>query len=438
MTTAVAVRPALKWGAAVVLAAAGLWAVERSVNRAPEPVTQDWPDSPFSARSISRTYAEAMESVDRGVANARVAADAGRDQWLMHEMLAGQYLIRAQLSGNYDDFAGAQQALAEAFKVAVAKSGPHMMQAKLDFTMHRLNGAEKQLAAMDQYAVPPSKMDQSEMAAMRGDIAFYRGRYDEALALYGRADALMPGATTFRRAIHASRTGQVDRADALFTAEIEKLVTAAPQIRAYLELQRGILDLERGRLDDAMAHFRDADGFFLGHWLIEEHIAEVLTLQGKTAEAEALYRDIVRRTGHPEFIDALAGIAEKRGDAAAAKQLYAQAWALWERRIAQFPEAAFGHAIDHCVAKGDWPCAQRLAEKNHEARPFGEAKVALARALLGNGRAAEARSLIETVLASPWRSADMHRVAAEIYQASGMATEAAEQDRLAKAINPLA
>jgi UDP-glucose 4-epimerase len=51
---------------------------------------------------------------------------------------------------------------------------------------------------------------------------------------------------------------------------------------------------------------------------------------------------------------------------------------------------------------------------------------------------AASRSLIETVLASPWRSADMHRVAAEIYQASGMATEAAEQDRLAKAINPLA
>lgn len=164
----------------------------------------------------------------------------------------------------------------------------------------------------------------------------------------------------------------------------------------------------------------------------------MLTLQGKTSEAEPLYRGIVCRTGHPEFLDALAGIAEKRGDTAEAGRLYAQAWAIWTRRIAQFPQAAYGHAIDHCVAKRDWPCALQLAEKNHAARPFGEAKVALARALLGNGRADAARAMIETVLASPWRSADLHRVAADIYTAQGLGAPAAAQDRLARAINPRA
>ena len=74
---------------------------------------------------------------------------------------------------------------------------------------------------------------------------------------------------------------------------------------------------------------------------------------------------------------------------------------------------------------------------NHEARPFGEAKIALARALLGNRRTAEARAMIEQVLASRWRTADLHSTAADIYTASGMAQKAAEQQRMARAINPL-
>jgi tetratricopeptide (TPR) repeat protein len=437
-TNASAARPALKWAAFALVAVGALWAVENWVNRPPAPTVHVWEDSPYSSVSFGRSHAQAMKLVDVGVANARAAADAGSDQWLMHEILAGQYLMRAQLSGSYDDYAGAERALAAAFKVAVPKSGPHMMNAKLDFSMHRLAGAETQLAAMDRYAIKPAAATQAEMAAMRGDIAFYRGEYKAALALYDRADALVPGTSIFRRAIYASRTGAIEQADAMFARNIADLQPPVPQVRAYLELQRGILDLDRGRLDDAMAHFRDGDRIFPGHWLIEEHMAEVLTLQGKTDEAQARYRDIVRRTGHPEFLDALAAIAEQRGDTVAAKQLYAQAWAIWTRRIEQFPQAAYGHAIDHCLAKRDWPCALQLAEKNHAARPFGEAKVILARALLANGRAAEARTMIETVLASPWRTADLHRVAADIYTAMGMPADAATQVKLAHAINRLA
>ena len=98
------------------------------------------------------------------------------DQWLMHEILASELLARAQLSGSYEDYAAAQRALETAFTVAVKGSGPHMMRASLDFSMHRLAGAESQLAAIDRYAVPPDPGDRAEIAAMRGDIAFYRGR----------------------------------------------------------------------------------------------------------------------------------------------------------------------------------------------------------------------------------------------------------------------
>ncbi|WP_373489226.1 tetratricopeptide repeat protein [Blastomonas sp.] len=440
MTTAtVAQRLSVwKWWIIALVVIGSLWLVARIGTDDNAPNVHVWEDSPFSGRGPPRSYSEALERAGLAVANAAAAAEAGADQWLMHEIHAGELLGRAQMSGSYDDYAAAERALDAAFKVAVPGSGPHMMRASLEFSMHRLARAEAQLAATDAYAVPPDPGDRAEIAAMRGDIAFYSGDYKAALARYDEADALVPSAASFRRAIYAARTGDVDAADAYFVAAERAYRTATPQTRSYMELQRGILDLDRGRLNDAMAHFRKADSLFPGRWLIEEHIAEVLNLQGKVAESEALYRDIVRRTGHPEFIDALAGIAEARGDAAEAKRLYARSSAIWSKRLAQFPEATYGHAIDHCVAKADWPCALRLAQRNHDARPYGEAKVALAHALLGNAKIAEARAMIEQVLASAWRTPDVHSVAAEVYQASGMTEKAAAHRRRARAMNPLA
>lgn len=412
----------LRWVLVAFLGIAAIWTLNRLMAAPEGPTPRSWPATPYSTDGLPHSYDEAMARTKVAVANASAAAASAPDQWLMHEILASEYLAKAQLSGSYDDYAAAERALDDAFKVAVTGSGPHMVRASLEFTMHRLAGAEQQLDAIDRYVVPPDLAERAEIAAMRGDIAFYRGQYSQALAHYDQADALVPNATSFRRAIHAARIGNPDRALAYFTQAESAYRSPSPQTRAYFALQRGIVQLDRGKLNEAMEHFRSADRLFPGRWLIEEHIAEVLTLTGKKTEAEALYRDIIRRTGHPEFIDALAGIAAAKGETATAARLYAQSSALWARRLKQFPEATYGHAIDHCIAKKDWPCALDLAQKNHQARPFGEAKIALARALLGSGRIGEARAMIETVLASPWRTTDLHRAASEIYTASGMAT----------------
>jgi tetratricopeptide (TPR) repeat protein len=418
IATRSATSPAVRWALLVLLAIAALWGFDRLRQPSPTPGVHVWADSPYSARSIARTYAEAIADADAAIADAAADTKAFPDRWLGYETLGAHTLRRAQLSGSYDDYAAADAALNRAFALAPAGAGPHMVRARLDFAMHRLMTADQALAAIEAYAVPPVPTEQAEIDAMRGDIRFYSGAMDQALALYDRADRAAPGITLFRRAIHAARTGGVDRADKLFARAIAAAPAAPPQSRAYLELQRGILDLDRRRLDDAMGHFRAADGFFPGHWLIEEHIAEVLTLQGRDRDAEPIYRAIIQRTGHPEFIDALAAIAERRGDRAEAARLHAQAGALWARRLQQFPEAAYGHAIDHCIAIHDAACELRLAERNHQARPFGEAQIALARALLANGRTAEARAMIDKVRASPWRSADLDSVASAIDAAS--------------------
>lgn len=383
-------------------------------------------------------HAAAIRRIDVYLGQARARAAAAPDEWPMHERVAQLLLDRARLTGSYDEYQAAEAALDRAFAVAMPGSGPHATRAVLDFTMHRLAAANGQLALIEDYAVPPTAPERAELTAMRGDILFYSGDYAGALQAYDAADAIVSGAAEFRRAIYHSRTGQPDQAEIHFDRAERGDRLASRQSRGYYELQRGILDLDRGRLAQALDHFRRADALFPGYWLIEEHIAEVTALAGDPAGAAARYRAIVARTGRPEFMDALAELEAGAGNARAANAWRERAGAAWRARLLRFPEATYAHALDHCIGKGDWACALALAQRNHNARPHGDAKIALAEALLRSGHGTEASIVIESVLSSPWRTARLHAVAARVYDALGRRDAADAQRRLALQFNPRA
>jgi tetratricopeptide (TPR) repeat protein len=374
-------------------------------------------------------------NIDLAAAQRRVGEHPG--EWVFLEALSRRYSTRARLTGSFDDYAAAQAALDRAFVLAPAGAGPHLTQAALHFTLHRLGPAEQALDAIDRYAVPPDAMERGEALAMRGDIAFYRGDLKGAEALYRQADALERGAgTSFRWAVFFTKTGRLATAERFFDAAVRSSRMPTPQFRANVELQKGTLYLERGDWDRALAYFRRADALFPGYYVIQEHIAEALTLKGQTAAAEAIYADIVRRTGNPEFMDALAAIAAGRRDAAGAEAWRARAGVEWERRLVLLPEAAYGHALDHYMAAGDPDRALEIARRNAAARPYGDAKVLLAEALLKAGRADAARGVIEPVLRSGWNTAQMHGVAAQAYAAVGEPRLAARERARALAIDP--
>lgn len=384
-----------------------------------------------------RTFADALARADESLAAAKARVAEHPGEWVFLEGLSRRYSTKARLTGSFDDYAAAQAALDEAFALAPAGSGPHLTQAALHFTLHRLGAAERALDAIDRYAVPPDAMERGEAMALRGDVAFYRGDLKTAQARYRAADALESGAgTAFRWAIYYTKTGRLDAAERFFDAAVRASRMPTPQFRANVELQKGTLYLERGQWDRALGYFRKADAIFPGYYVIQEHIAEALTLKGETAEAEAIYADIVRRTGNPEFMDALAGIAQGRGDAEKAATWRARAAAEWERRLTLLPEAAYGHALDHYLAAGDPVRALEIARRNHAARPNGDSKALLAEALLKAGRPTEAQGVIGPVLKTAWNTAQLHGVASQVYAATGE-TRLAERERAkALAINP--
>jgi tetratricopeptide (TPR) repeat protein len=419
----------VRWLSALLLllaaAAVALSALEPQLRTS----AQASPRRPGLPEGVARSYAQALAQADAEVAGAQALAAGRTSEWLVLEGLARRLAARARLTGSFDDYAAAQAVLDRAFAVAAPGAGPHLAQASLHFSLHRLDAAERQLDLIDRYAVPPDLSERVEALALRGDIAFYRGDYASAARLYREAEALEPGADAlaYRWGVFHAHTGRSDLAAEQFDRAIRAARTPLPQHRANVELQKGIMFLERGRLDEAMARFREADAIFPGHWLVEEHIAEVLALTGRTGEAERLYGDIVRRTGHPEFMDQLAALARRRGDAQAAQAWTARAGAEWERRLKLLPEAAYGHALDHYLAAGDPQRALGIARANLAARPHGEAQVALAEALLAAGQPQAARDTVAEVLRSRWRTPDTHAVAARVFEANGLPRLAARE-----------
>jgi Tfp pilus assembly protein PilF len=390
-------------------------------------------------RALTRTFAHQLESLDRRIAKSLELAEKNPRSWLGTDRAATLYLERARLTGDYADYAKAEELVEKSFGIQSNGFGPFMTRARLNFTLHRLDLVVEDLR---KDARQPGKNEAARAAELTfaGNLAFQRGQYSEAQQAYEAAAKVKPNAAQTGFAVYKWKTGDFEEAEKLFLAALpdEERAEVTEPI-AWIHLMLGLMDLDRGRYDEALEHYRTAESFIRGYWLIDEHVAEILTLQGKTDEAIALYEDIVERTNNPEFMDALAEIWAERGDEARAQQYVAQARKRYEEQLAQFPEAAYGHALEHYLEFGEDPKQTlAMAEKNHALRPNAEAKALLARAYLAAGEKKQAKKTIEAALQTPYSTADFHLTAAEIFQAVGDEKRSAEQVAKAQAINPRA
>jgi tetratricopeptide (TPR) repeat protein len=396
--------------------------------------------TPPSSFPAPGSLAGLIDQLDVKIYSAELWSQREPGMWMPLDWIAGFHLERARLSGDYDDYARAEDALARAFALAPAKAGPVSTRARLNFSLHRLPQVDEDLARMAKKIVQNDNF-KARRIGLKADTALQRGRYAEALAGFEDALRYKRNITGYARlARYRWLTGDFERAERLYD-QAERTIApgAANTTRAWLNLQRGLMDLDRGRHLDALAHYNDAARAVPGYWLVDEHIAEILTLEGRDAQALALYRDIIRRTNNPEFMDAVAGILRAQGDEPGAREMIQRARAAYDRRLARFPEAAYGHALDHFLDFAKDPAKTvALAEANHTLRPGGIAKTKLARAYLAAGRLDDARALVNVALASPYTSAALHMIASEVFAAAGAADKGTRQRALALAINPRA
>ena len=389
---------------------------------------------PVAAAPRPNDYDRERRNLDAAIERGRSLSASRPQDGLLPLEVVSLYIERARLTGDYADFGRAREALEARPPSAGTRAAHCLLQARLDYTLHRLRAASARLAGC-----PPGN-EASEVAGLAADIAMYSGRYREAETAY-RALVNQVGTPTqfVRLALLRARTGSPAEAAALLEAAERRYHGTSATMKAWLRLQRGLVALDRGRFDEALALYAQASDELPGWWLVDEHIAEVLALTGDKAAARALYGRVVERTGAPEFLDALADLDEEVGDKASAAKRRGEARALYEKRLADYPEAAAGHALDHFLADAaDANRALAIARANHATRPFGEASIALAKAWLHAGQPASAKALLEGELAKGWDTPELHWVLAAAHERLGRTATAQAARAAALARNPAA
>lgn len=384
-------------------------------------------------------YVEQMQQLELELSSFRARAKNMPESWLALELAARKHLERARLSGSYQDYAEADALLAKAFEISGEQAGPHMARAALNYSLHRLPLVGADLGLSEKKLLL-SDTERSRIVALKADTAFNQGHYAAALQGYEYALLLSKNSTTlFNLAHYYWRTGKFEAAEGYLDQAEQISDDSSEQLSAFFHLHRGLFDLDRGHYDDALEHYLAADKIFSGWWLIQEHIAEIYTLQGKLDAARSIYESVVVSTGNPEFMDALAGIAQMQGKQTEAENWLKQARAAYEKQLLAFPEASYAHALGHYLeSSDDANKTLELAEANFALRPNGDAATLLAQVYLKAGQLSQAKKLIQTTLGSPWESAELHATAAFIFTVTGELEQAEQEKEKALALNPYA
>lgn len=420
---------------AIVLAFATSALVSYVITRDGAATTSTKPTPRRTAAASGPSYAALLAELDQHNDFMQKRAEQRSDDWLTRMHLGASLLERATLTNKPADYARLQALLDDAFAIAPRGAGPVAVAARFNFSIHRLAVAEQYLDLIEGQAIPQMN-DQVVAALLRAEIAGQRGQYDVALAGLTKLAEAVPAVAGPPLALHLAKTGDPARAEELLTAAFAATTPKDSQRRAWLKLQLGILAMNRGELLGALARFEAADAELSGWWLVREHIAEIHHRRSNHSEAIEILQELVRTADLPQHMDALAGLYRHTGETTKADELIAQAATRWDQLYAQFPEAALGHMLQHYLQFGPPSRALELALANHELRPGGDAKTSLALAYLQNNQPAEALATAEQALATPYRTARLHDVAAKAHTALGHTAAAEEQSALCLAINP--
>ena len=387
--------------------------------------------------AAGNSYADALAALD--VTFRSFLEDAAKQpgSWMLLESAANTCLERAHLTGSYQDFALADSLFDRAFAVAPKGSGPLLSRATFELSVHRLDAAEALIRAKEGAAIPTANSTIAIHGA-RADLAFERGDYAEAKRLIDRLMKEDPGSTNlFRLANYEWHLGDSRKVDRMLARAESLYAGTSDQYRAWFRAQRGDLAVDLGNYEQALARYQEAEDLFPGWWSNYARTAHVFALQGKTEQATFAYQDLISRTNLPEMMDALAMLYQAADEAAPLARWTAKARKLHDTRTARFPEAAVGHALQHFLRlEADTKEVVRLAERNRDLRPNGEAWTWLAQAYLRDGQTAAAGTAVDRVLALGWKTPETFATASLVRKAQSRANDAAKLEREAVALNP--
>lgn len=315
---------------------------------------------------------------------------------------------------------------------AIEQVGPAedlcLLKANLDFKLHRLAETKRDLE------MAPALSSRAEGRTLLAEIAFQEGRYAEARNALEELAARDPAWDTFARLAHIeSKLGDAATADRLFLQAEDEITAKEMRSYSWVQLQRGQLWLARGDVHAALRFYERADRAYTGHWLVEEHIGDVLAVQEKHSEALATYERVLTQVDKPELKQKAGESCRALGNEARAEAYLASA------REAYMESAALGevHYYHHLTDVVSPPEALVWAQKDLALRRNFNTQIALAWALHKVGKNTEAAAAADEAIASGVQDANIFSKAAEIYEAAGLSRKAHKFEHRAAELNPL-
>jgi tetratricopeptide (TPR) repeat protein len=347
-----------------------------------------------------------------------------------------QYLYRqyhrASLTGCPAEFAATRRSIDAALDRYGRWPDIWLLKANLEFKFHRLGAVEKMLAMLPGLAASPSGR------VLQADLAFQLGNYDEARQGYERAiETDRTWDTLARLAYYQWKMGDEIGADHLYFEAEEELTAKEMRSFAWVELQRGVLDLQAGRYNDARQHYRRAETAYPGHWLTDEHIAELLGAEGHFSEAIALYKTIVQRVSKPELEQAIGELYLAMDRSEEAEIWFARALHAYLESTLRGEVQYYHHLVDfYSDVRKEGREAVKWARKDIALRNNYSTQAALAGAFYLDNRIAEAVTQIDLALSSSVKEARLFHLAAVIHLAAGHSDQGHSLLQLAVRINP--
>ena len=206
----------------------------------------------------------------------------------------------ASLTGNLDALGVASNTLDHAIQHLGRDGDLYFLKANIHFKVHLLDDVEQDLNASTDLLESP------QGRALKADLDFQQGRYEAAKTGY---EALIEEERSWdalaRLAYFHFKMGDFTGADRLYDEAVDELTAKEMRHYSWVELQRGVVDLTQGNYDKAREHYQRAERAYSGHWMVQEHVAELLGAEGKNDEAEAMYRRVIARVPRPDFQQAL-------------------------------------------------------------------------------------------------------------------------------------
>ena len=345
---------------------------------------------------------------------------------------AHRLYLRASLTGSPADFKAAETAIDRAIRDIGPVAGLYLLKANLDFRLHRLEQAHRDLAALSPFA------GNAQIVALTAGLAFQEGGYEAAKRGYRSALEKNPTWDNLARlAYWESKFGDPGLADSLYGQAQHEISAKEMRSYAWVALERGLLEFNRGRYEKAMAHYAQATNAYSGYWLVDEHIAELLAAQRRFDEAVALYRKVIARVPRPEFQQALGDLFRFMG-----KEDQARPW--HDRALAAYLESAARgdvHYYHHLAGfyadvRRDGAEAVKWARKDAALRPNFVTQDGLAWALYRDGQFPAALDVMEQALSSGVKDGHLFFHAAMIHLAAGRTGDGKRFLKMLSEINP--